>query len=53
MKKITKPAIGLSENVTTGNINERIVEMLEDVYDSRESWQLLANTSFPLSVSSN
>ena len=33
----TRPKIAISENVTTGNINQRIVEVLQHDMDARES----------------
>ena len=37
LKKIIKAKIVISENVATGNINQRIVETLESEMDSRET----------------
>lgn len=35
LKTMIKPKVAVSENVSTGNINQRIVETLESDMDSR------------------
>jgi hypothetical protein len=38
LKRKSKPKVMMSENVTTGNIEQRICEVLSDEMSSRDPW---------------
>lgn len=38
IKEVLQPTVAVSENVTTGNIGQRIVEQLSDTMTSRVTW---------------